>query len=427
MKKAMDEYSSIQKTALVTPDSNDGVPYTHGSINSLQVIVSIFKCVVGAGSFFLPYGIKQAGIFGGGFGVIIFGIFSMYLNYIIMYSKYKTFPHKPSSYADLCKKRLGNGWGYAMTASIILANLGACSIYIVTFAELLSLAFPQLSFIEYSAIILVGEVLISMLPSFKYLSFTSILGDICLVIAMVAVFVYGFGQNTIKPPGDYPGFIIKTYPYFFASAAFLFVQPSTLFPIANSMKKPKNFNKASTISYCIVTIVNVVFAVIAYMFFGDKTKSIVLENLCPDSTCLYVTIAQIALCIDVFFTYPVILVPATDVIEDHIFEGKVAHWKKIILRTLVNGVVFAVAVGVPNISELLNLISGIALCYNGFIMGPIVYLKTRRDNEYGLSLLLYVSHIAIVIFGFGIGGWTTYLGTCGVINVFTNSTMCPTG
>jgi amino acid permease len=82
---------------------------------------------------------------------------------------------------------------------------------------------------------------------------------------------YGFTFTKIQPISHYPGFVTDTFPYFFSTAAFLYIQPSTLFPIANAMKEPKRFNIVSSVTYVFIAILNAAFATIAYMFFGDKT------------------------------------------------------------------------------------------------------------------------------------------------------------
>lgn len=87
----------------------------------------------------------------------------------------------------------------------------------------------------------------------------------------MSVLWYGFSGPGLKPVSDYPGFVAETFPYFFSTAAFLYIQPSTLFPIANAMKEPKRFNMVSAITYIFIAILNAAFATLAYMFFGNQT------------------------------------------------------------------------------------------------------------------------------------------------------------
>jgi amino acid permease len=113
-------------------------------LNTYQVVLSLFKCVVGTGSFFLPYGIKQvcstvtvaqfnkAGLWGGSMGLLVMGGVTIYLNWIIMEAKYKVFGKKPVSYYDLCRYLYGRGFGGLMYFSILLSNVGSCAVYLVT-------------------------------------------------------------------------------------------------------------------------------------------------------------------------------------------------------------------------------------------------------------------------------------------------------
>jgi hypothetical protein len=63
-------------------------------------------------------------------------------------------------------------------------------------------------------------------------------------VAIGSVIYYGVLDHNIHPPTSeyYPPFIFDTYPIFFSTVAFLYIQPSTLFPIANSMREPRKFN-----------------------------------------------------------------------------------------------------------------------------------------------------------------------------------------
>jgi hypothetical protein len=51
-------------------------------------------------------------------------------------------------------------------------------------------------------------------------------------------------KHSIEPPWPphYPPVVWDTYYIFFSTVSFLYIQPSTLFPIANSMKEPRKFN-----------------------------------------------------------------------------------------------------------------------------------------------------------------------------------------
>jgi len=218
------------------------------------------------------------------------------------------------------------------------------------------------------------------------------------------------------------------------------------------------------------------------MFFGEKTKELVLDNLCPDDHCTssFVILALVALTIDVFFSFPLIMAPVYEVVELSMFARKMpeivegeedgsiqrresmllyaddsmrprgnacsglppwqpAHWKKMVLRTILMGITGALGIGISCISQLLALVSGFTLTFNGFIIGPLIHLAMRYNRQIqkfeglrdktdyespmertGMSCLLFVWwDIFLLLFGTGIGGWTVYLA---VVDLRDNGT-----
>jgi hypothetical protein len=71
-----------------------------------------------------------------------------------------------------------------MYISIVLTNAGSCSVYLVTMAGILIRLSCALSVYVYIALFLVGELFIAFLPSFKYLSWTSLVGDAALALGI---------------------------------------------------------------------------------------------------------------------------------------------------------------------------------------------------------------------------------------------------
>lgn len=214
--KAPDHSKILDSASGLSSVNSDITRHTDGDpskINSVYTAIALFKCVVGTGSFFLPKGVQQAGLYGGFFGLIIMGIAAIYLNWIIMDAKWKTFGNRPVSYNHLCEHLFGPWAGRAMYISIVVTNAGSCSVYLVTIAGILINLSCALSIYAYMALFLLAELLVGIfinlfsliyfkavypfnyslnfsnqfsafLPSFKYLSWTSILGDCALALAI---------------------------------------------------------------------------------------------------------------------------------------------------------------------------------------------------------------------------------------------------
>lgn len=62
--------------------------------------------------------------------------------------------------------------------------------------------------------------LLSLLRTYRFLAFTSILGDIAVTAGIISVVVYGATQHTFK--FDLPQFEVNSFPKFIGSTSFLF-------------------------------------------------------------------------------------------------------------------------------------------------------------------------------------------------------------
>uniref|UniRef100_A0A6B2L6M1 Amino acid transporter transmembrane domain-containing protein n=1 Tax=Arcella intermedia TaxID=1963864 RepID=A0A6B2L6M1_9EUKA len=356
----------------------------------------------------------------------------IYLNKLILDAKYASLPNVPCSFSDLCKKELGPAAGVIMYISICIANIGSCAVYLVTLSDLMFSLSSTLSKTSYMIILAGGEIFLAWLPSLEYLSWTSVVGNCCLLATFTSVIVFGFETTVVHSPSMYPAFKWDTFPESFATIVFLFIQPSTMFPIANEMEEPKDFTFACTIAYCIVTVVDFAFAAVTFLMFGESTQSIILDNLCPgDCSGFFPILGHTALIISIFFTYPYVMVAATDVIEASLItpampgdvrRKDINQASTMTIRFLCNVVACVAAIFIPNLGDLLSITSGIALTYNGFVMGPVLYLNRRyKEIEYRTNWFYFNAflHIALLLFGVSLGGWTTYLAIKDVVDEFS--------
>jgi proton-coupled amino acid transporter len=262
--------------------------------NSIQASFSIIKAVVGAGSFALPGGFKYAGFWGGFFGLIILAFLSNYTIKLLVICKNKLNNEEGEyiTYYDLVLRVLGKYFAISLYIALVITSLGICSAYFVFCAPLLNEMIPSIPAYAWTLIMGAITLCLCLIRSYKYLSYTSILGDIALMSAVITVIVYGFLNETLVSPMELPGFQWKTYPKFFGAAAFLFCIHFLMLPIEQSMIESSKFTTSLNYSFLFVSILNIVFASMGYLFFKEKTEYLVLFNLKNGS---YVYVAKIAL------------------------------------------------------------------------------------------------------------------------------------
>jgi len=93
--------------------------------------LTVPQAVVGAGSFGLPYGFSQAGLWGGTVGLALLGGLSGYTIKVLVECKNKMHFDKPASYVDVVREGLGRVAAVAVYIAICLTSLGACSGYLI--------------------------------------------------------------------------------------------------------------------------------------------------------------------------------------------------------------------------------------------------------------------------------------------------------
>jgi len=443
---------------------SDELPVPEGAVQKViakqtgfQASFSLIKAVVGAASFSLPWAFLQAGMFGGLVGIFILGVFSWYtiLQLVECKNSVDSLKGRYVTYPDLAKEVLGKFAGVMLYLAIVITSVGACSAYLSLCSSLLNtVARDSVLYKDpddgsnwiFIVMLAAPLVLLSWIRSFRYLSFTSVLGDICLVVGMLCLYIEGFRNNSVDPSKNYPALKIETFPSFFGNAAFLFCIHMLILPVEQSMKKPQNFAPTASISFIVVTLLNVSFATVGYLLFGKDTENNVLDNLSDNP---FVDTTRVLLVFDLFFTYIVVLVPSRDIIETSLLssdpdkEGGDEHsinsvkrfskWKdfkrrfcikfhsirrsnavtRVLLssgmarnaiRALLVGITMVIAGAFSSFTTIIGLVSGIALSFMAFILPALLHMKIyweKNDRSFCAffkSVRFYID-VFFVIFG----------------------------
>eukprot|EP00455_Lapot_gusevi_P041316 TRINITY_DN477_c0_g1_i1.p1 TRINITY_DN477_c0_g1~~TRINITY_DN477_c0_g1_i1.p1 ORF type:complete len:310 (+),score=98.98 TRINITY_DN477_c0_g1_i1:142-1071(+) len=284
--------------------------------------------------------------------------------------------------------------------------------------------YTPLSQFQYQMIMLPFLLALSLLRNLKYLAFTSILGDIAVSLGALFVIVYGAVKHGMSSPFDLPAARLDTFPAFFSSTVFLFAVHVVALPISQQMKNSEEFGRAAKFSYLFISIVNALFGAAGYMLYGDNTQGLVLDNL--DSG-VWSNMVKVLLCVDLFFTIPIVtsaprellemallgldstLIPTHDLSkvenvgldQEELQQSKIIHdpwleWKRGGIRWLVVFLFYAIAIGVPDLNDLVDLVGGLVSPVMGFILPATFYIIVSRREISTLSLVL---HGLIVVFG----------------------------
>jgi solute carrier family 38 (sodium-coupled neutral amino acid transporter), member 11 len=147
-------------------------------------------------------------------------------------------------------------------------------------------------------------------------------------------------------------------------------------------------------------ILFMIFASVAYTVYKGDCESIFIQNLRPINE--LVTAINVCVCINCFISYPLQILAAFDIAEQHEFfkTGENTKIKKVIMRSLVIFFVTGIALIIPNFTLFLDISGSIGASIIGFVLPPLLY---NAEFKYTLSNWTIYSNYAIVLFGV-IGG-----------------------
>jgi len=279
----------------------------------------------------------------------------------------------------------------------VLTVLGVCMVYLILCNQLINNFIGPMSDLVVEPITIMGSFLavVSWMPSLRKISFMSLVGDAALVVAMVCVIIYGFKYYyPFKPLDSYVQFGTTTIMGFYGPVVFLYAIHMLVVPLHNEMANPALFERTLDISLITVVISNGTFAMLAYLLFDTHIpqRDAITAALVTDY--LYLNkIMDVALVVDLTFTFSVIFVAGRDVVEKSL-GWKMAdtslrtHLKRMAVRTTMVAICIIGAVFLhKSFGPLVDFISGLTMSPLCFVLPPALYLHNLWPAEYRRALV----------------------------------------
>ncbi|GMH51572.1 hypothetical protein TrRE_jg3042 [Triparma retinervis] len=225
---------------------------------------------------------------------------------------------RSATYPEIGHAAFGAAGWFASWIGVVFMTVGVCTAYFVfvanTAVDLLAGGHPFFTRGRTILMLLPVFVLLSWGP-YKYLSHFSVIGITALVFGLAVVMYDAFTYNSIAPLSTYEAFSWGTYPLFLGNTAFVFLIHSVVLPMRNQMSKPRFCPYTLAVAIVLVTVLNLLFAVPVYLSYGPATMGNIILNLHEGPL---KTSVQVALCVDLFFTYALFLFPMCEALENDI-------------------------------------------------------------------------------------------------------------
>ncbi|KAK4377224.1 hypothetical protein RND71_003520 [Anisodus tanguticus] len=378
-----------------------------------KTFANFFIAIVGAGVLGLPYTFMRTGWITGVLTLVSVAALTYHGMMLLIHTRRRLDlsligDSKISSFGDLGFAVCGPIGRFSVDVMIVLSQSGFCIGYLIfignTLSHLISLSkglgnIPL--FNSAKSLYIWGcfpfQLGLTAIPSLTLLAPLTIFADIAQIGAMGVIMVEDVQTFTNQWPSDIEAFgTLSTFFYGLGVALYSFEGVGMAIPLESEMKDKSKYGKILALSMFLIALMYGTFGVMGYFAFGSSTKDIVTSNMGKG---LLSTIVKLGLCINLFFTFPLMLNPAFEIFERRFSDGNYSVWMRWIL---VLGVTM-VALLVPNFADFMSLVGSSTCCVLGFVLPALFHYQVFKGDMDRKGTLMDLGLIALGVF-FGVSG-----------------------
>ena len=289
---------------------------------------------------------------------------------------------KINSFGDLGFTVCGPLGRFSVDVMIVLAQAGFCVSYLIFIATTLAFLFnyehsswdfglsPKSLFLWACFPFQLG---LNSIPTLTHLAPLSIFADVVDLGAMGVVMVEDvmiFLQN--RPALEAFGGL-SVFLYGVGVAVYAFEGVGMVLPLESEAKDKDKFGKVLGLCMTFISLLYGGFGALGYFAFGDETKDIITTNFGQG---LISILVQLGLCVNLFFTMPLMMNPVYEVVERRFCDSRFCLW----LRWAMVLVVSLVALLVPNFADFLSLVGSSVCVVLGFVLPALFHLLVFKEE-----------------------------------------------
>ncbi|GAA0143465.1 amino acid transporter [Lithospermum erythrorhizon] len=378
---------------------------SHKTSSNFKTCANIFIAIVGAGVLGLPYSFKKTGWLMGTIMLFIVAFLTYYCMMLLVYSRrkieFKLKVVKISSFGDLGYAVCGPVGRFAVDVMILLSQAGFCVSYMIFVANTLAYIFnyeysmPEAKILGFTPKTVYiwacfpFQLGLNSIPSLTHLAPLSIFADVVDLGAMGVVMVEDVmialqNRPLVQAFGGFSMFF-----YGLGVSVYAFEGIGMVLPLETETKDKARFGRILGIAMGFISLIYASFGVLGYFAFGEETQDIITTNLGQGLLSCFV---QIGLCINLFFTFPLMMNPVYEVMERRFWEGKYS----LFLRWMMVLVVSLVALLVPNFADFLSLVGSSVCIILGFVLPALFHLIAFKND---LGWIGLTTDVALILFG----------------------------
>lgn len=382
-----------------------------------RTFANVFIAIVGAGVLGLPYTFKRTGWAMGSLMLFSVAFLTYHCMMLLVHTRRKL--QDPldlglsnlSSFGDLGFAVCGPLGRFSVDIMIVLAQAGFCISYLIFISNTLShlfdsdstfriLGLTSKSFYLWSCFPF--QLGLNSIPTLTHLAPLSIFADVVDLGAMGVVMVEDVMLFSQRIPAlqAFGGFSV--FFYGLGVAVYAFEGIGMILPLESEAKDKDKFGKILGLCMAFISLMYGSFGVLGYLAFGDETKDIITTNLGQG---LISTLVQLGLCVNLFFTMPLMMNPVYEVVERRFCGSRYCLW----LRWAVVFGLSLVALLVPNFTDFLSLVGSSVCVVLGFVLPALFHLLVFKEDMSWSGIL--VDGIIVILGGIiaASGTWSSLM------------------
>lgn len=410
-------YEEAGSSSNSIPIAREDTPLLGKSKKSSQfkTLANIFIAVVGSGVLGLPYTFMKSGWLFGVCTLFSIALLTYYCMMLLVHTRRKLESvngySKITSFGDLGFCVCGSIGRLCVDFMIILSQAGFCVSYMIfisnTFAHLFNSASSQAQTFMgltpkkwYIWGCLPFQLGLNSIPTLTHLAPMSIFADVVQLGAMGVVMgkdavIIAENRPVVQAFGGWSVFF-----YCVGVSVYSFEGIGMVLPLESETRNKKSYGLVLGLAMGLISVLYAIFGVMGYLAFGNETRDIITTNI---GTGFLSTVVQLGLCINLFFSCPLMMNPVYEVLERRLTQGSYSLWS----RWLMILVVALVALLVPNFADFLSLVGSSVCVALGFVFPALFHFLVFKD-EAGLGKLVLDGAIVVIGIILGVSGtWTS--------------------
>ncbi|KAJ2581137.1 hypothetical protein GGH95_002229, partial [Coemansia sp. RSA 1836] len=325
------------------------------------------------------------------------------------------------SYSDIGLQLYGRWMQFAVTMSIVLAQIGGCCAYTIFVAQnwrnvfnTLSACKMQLSTEFWVLIQMSVFIPLAFIRQIRYFAPVALVANLLIIISLG--YLLGFDAWSIATTGPAPfaNYNPARFPLLVGTAVYSFEGVTLVIPILDSLKEKRDFGRVLTLAIMLCLGLFLCVGSLSYLTFGEKVEAVVLLNLPNQSP--WTMLVQMLYSVAILFSMPLQLFPAVKIMEAMMFtrsgrEHKSVKWQKNLFRTVTILFIALIAVfGADQLDNVVSLVGSFCLVPLSFIYPASMHLKLIANTRWmrikdsvliiiGVVAMVYVTYVSADTWG----------------------------